>query len=385
VPRSGWPIGPADLAEGYAVAQRLTEIGPEPFDLESWRGVLDAAGVHIVDREDLTTEVFRRSPPTRFGERYRADLEVSETTRVLLRTTAVRIVTAANGRSVRHVQAVTAAGQAVEVTGDAYVLATGGLEVPRLLLVSGIGGDLVGRCFMEHPHLHVAAVAFTSVFEEEVSPLAYGVALPVQGRELLHAFALPTDLVAAERLLGASYSLAHVADGDDPTGPAVAALAADVAGSSVAEPRDLFVRAEQRPHPENRVELDSRATDRFGVPRLRVRWQLRDDDLADHRRALTHVAAALGAAGYGRLRPKRWASGSPPEGLSGGHHHLGTARMSEDPSAGVVDQDLQVHGVAGLHVASSAVFPTGGHANPTLTIVALAARLARHLAATGGG
>ncbi|MDF2766753.1 MAG: oxidoreductase, partial [Rhodospirillales bacterium] len=65
--------------------------------------------------------------------------------------------------------------------------------------------------------------------------------------------------------------------------------------------------------------------------------------------------------------------------LTGGHHHIGTTRMSEDPARGVVDGDCRVHGIANLYVAGSSVFPNSGSANLTLTVVALALRLAAHL------
>jgi choline dehydrogenase-like flavoprotein len=65
--------------------------------------------------------------------------------------------------------------------------------------------------------------------------------------------------------------------------------------------------------------------------------------------------------------------------MIGGHHHMGTTRMSDDPRTGVVDRDCRVHGMANLFIAGSSVFPTGGSANPTLTIVALALRMADHL------
>ncbi len=70
---------------------------------------------------------------------------------------------------------------------------------------------------------------------------------------------------------------------------------------------------------------------------------------------------------------------APPALLGGGHHHMGTTRMSTDPSSGVVDADGRVHGVENLFVCGSSVFPTGGYANPTLTILAMAYRLADHL------
>ena len=57
-------------------------------------------------------------------------------------------------------------------------------------------------------------------------------------------------------------------------------------------------------------------------------------------------------------------------------HHSGSTRMHVDPRYGVVDETCRVHGVNNLFVASSSVFPTIGMANPTLTIVALALRVA---------
>jgi len=53
--------------------------------------------------------------------------------------------------------------------------------------------------------------------------------------------------------------------------------------------------------------------------------------------------------------------------------------MSDDPQLGVVDRNCLVYGTTNLYVIGSSVFPTGGHVNPTLTIVALAIRLANHL------
>jgi choline dehydrogenase-like flavoprotein len=63
---------------------------------------------------------------------------------------------------------------------------------------------------------------------------------------------------------------------------------------------------------------------------------------------------------------------------------MGTTRMHADPRQGVVDVNCKVHGVDNLYIAGSSVFPTGGYANPTLTLVALALRLADRLKAQSG-
>ena len=62
-----------------------------------------------------------------------------------------------------------------------------------------------------------------------------------------------------------------------------------------------------------------------------------------------------------------------------GYHHLGGTRLGSDPASSVTDPECKVHGYANLHVAGSSVFPTAGWANPTLTLVALAIRLAAKL------
>ncbi len=92
------------------------------------------------------------------------------------------------------------------------------------------------------------------------------------------------------------------------------------------------------------------------------------------KRSQETFAAAVARAGLGEAKFP-----DAPYHVAGSHHHMGGARMHDDARQGVVDADCKVHGVEGLFVASSAVFPTGGFSNPTLTIVALAIRLADHL------
>ncbi len=92
------------------------------------------------------------------------------------------------------------------------------------------------------------------------------------------------------------------------------------------------------------------------------------------------IDAELQRLGIGRMAPLPPSElDSWPENLEGGWHQLGTTRMHVDPRQGVVDADGRVHGMSNLYVSGGSVFPTGGAAPPTLTIVALALRLAQHL------
>ena len=141
----------------------------------------------------------------------------------------------------------------------------------------------------------------------------------------------------------------------------------------------FIVRAEQTPNPESRITLGS-ATDALGMPRVDLNWQFNQTDLVGLREAIELLGAELGATGLGRLHvPTEDGAFAWPPGPGG--HHMGTTRMSDDPASGVVDANCRAHDVHNLYVAGSSVFPTGGAANPTLTVVALAERLADHLAA----
>jgi hypothetical protein len=148
------------------------------------------------------------------------------------------------------------------------------------------------------------------------------------------------------------------------------------------------VLCEQQPDPASRVTL-VRAKDALGMPRIELDWRLTRDDRISMLRTLRVVGQQLGQRGVGRfqLDIDGFVDAEPTRhtaldyAVNTGSHHLGTARMSASPTRGVVDADGKVHSVANLYVAGSAVFPTSGANTPTLTIVALALRLADHLAA----
>ena len=134
--------------------------------------------------------------------------------------------------------------------------------------------------------------------------------------------------------------------------------------------------AEQRPDPDSRVRLSER-TDRFGMPLAKVDWRINNDE----RRTIVQIARltrdAFASAGLPTPILEPWVD---EERLGDADiidmaHSAGTTRMSASPASGVVDEDCQVHGVRGLFISGGSVFPTIGHANPTLMILALAIRL----------
>jgi choline dehydrogenase-like flavoprotein len=144
----------------------------------------------------------------------------------------------------------------------------------------------------------------------------------------------------------------------------------------------LYYQSEHSPNPDSRLMLHSEK-DFFGMPRLLVKIKFSELDiqsvLQTHRLIQKQFAASqTGELNYDEsalLEDVHHEIGD----FNSSAHQIGTTRMSASPSGGVVDSNCQIHGVNNLFIASSSVFPTSGHANPTLTVVALAARLAEHI------
>jgi choline dehydrogenase-like flavoprotein len=138
----------------------------------------------------------------------------------------------------------------------------------------------------------------------------------------------------------------------------------------------LRIQLEQTPSATNRIRL-SAARDSRGEPRAELDLRLNDDERRGHVRS---VRIAADAFGWNGARIAKQVGLMLEAGRFGFFfHHTGTTRMSDRPTHGVVDRDCRVHGLSNLYVAGSSVFPTAGTAAPTLTIVALALRLADHI------
>lgn len=141
----------------------------------------------------------------------------------------------------------------------------------------------------------------------------------------------------------------------------------------------LEFNAEQTPMRDSRIVLGG-DLDASGLPRVHVQWRMGSEDVASISRACRLLRDRIAAGGLCTLEfddaqlPELVAASIPLGG-----HHIGGTRMAASAQQGVVDSDCTVFGLANLHIASAAVFPTSSHANPTLTIVALAVRLAGHL------
>lgn len=412
VPYSGWPFLRAHLDPFYQRAQPICQLGPYTYDVNAWTN-----SEHVPFRltsTHLITDVFQYSPPTRFGEVYRDELIKAGNITIYLHANVVDIETPENAAEVTRLQVATLEGNRFSLSGRFFVLALGGIETPRLLLSSnkiqktGLGNqhDRVGRFFMDHPILRAGTIALSD------SEASFATSLPLyQGYTIkgsvIKGFLSPSIETQRERGLlnfGARPEYVpqrHVSEG---------MMSWDVLRQAVHErqiPEGLFEHIiniigdlddiiaqrfrkksqrmlalrywqEPAPNPDNRVTLIEER-DALGLPKIHLSWPLTELDQRTMYEALTLIGQELGSAGIGRLRLNDAVDELWSDWMAGSYHHMGTTRMSKDPKQGVVDEHLRVHNVANLFIASSAVFPTAGQANPTLTIVALTIRLADHL------
>jgi choline dehydrogenase-like flavoprotein len=428
VPYSGWPIDRSVLDPWYRIAHDQLELGTFNYEHDVWSalGIADPG----FDPERLDSPLWRFDESTeRFTAGRAKDLFKAPNVKVVLHANVVRIQADEQGRRVQHVLVRTLGGVEKRIMARSYVLAGGAIENARLLLVSddvqpgGVGNqhDQVGRYFMEHPCGRLGRVntdqafaiwdAFQKRFQPQGPPLAPVLRLSERlqrERQALNGiitFKLQRDPREGVALGNQIYHRLKHSISPNRAGRVLDHLYRGVRAWVHKEVRTaierwrarrgaglyLIVRGEQAPNPDSRVLLSTQR-DALGVRRADLDWQLGEID----KRAAQALGEVFGTElqrqGRGSVTLSDWVHEPGPawpvdptvgNHPIAGYHHLGGTRMGSDPRTSVVDADCRIHGYSNLYVAGSSVFSTSGWANPTLTIIALALRLADHLDAQG--
>ena len=297
----------------------------------------------------------------------------------------VALEPAPGGGSIAAARFRSAAGRQLRVQARHVVLAMGGIENARHLLILERDHRVLPAesltwlgMFMEHPHFYGEAI-LTDVDHRRL-PACYYRYIPTgrgSGR-FKAAFELPGRPADAE---GSGERPALTATLEEFS--LLRRLSWRLPGGDADEQRLLVtLRAEQLPLAASRLSLEDRPGP-LGLPALRLDWTIRPDDLASYDRSVRSLAAWLRLNGIGVLRCTAKAGGFGPAAVDGGAHHMGTTRYGPQPRDGVVDGALRVHGLSNLHCAGSSVFPSGGFENPTVAVVCSALHLAEGLLREG--
>jgi len=145
----------------------------------------------------------------------------------------------------------------------------------------------------------------------------------------------------------------------------------------------LTVMIEQVPSAESFISLSSER-DKYGMAKAKINWCIPDATIHTLKEFCLLLEETFQRMQLGNIQWEPWLSQSNEmikKNLIDAYHHMGTTRMSHSEATGVVDENCRMHGVSNLYIAGSSVFPTSGHSNPTLTFMALAIRLSRHIKA----
>ena len=389
LPHSGWPFPLKEIERYYPHAQSLCEAGPIIYDrAEPYAAPLGP--VLKLGTGGVTTRWFQFSKmrgselPTHFGDRYADDLKHIKRLSVYLHANVTRLGMDASGAKVDHLDVATLTGHKFKIKPKIIVLATGGIEVPRLMLASndvlpaGVGNqnDLVGRFFADHPIPRDTASLV--LFDGALAP--YYTDIKTINGAILRGGLFPSEQYRrSHEAMDSSITIENKIELDDLGKATLAATAAALGvDASNAKAFSLGCGFELMPDPDRRLTLGAEK-DALGMPRLKLHMRIADADFAHFRKTLTELGRQLLAARTGMLRINLSTRGEWLNGLDWGNHHMGTTRMHADPRNGVVDANSQVHGVPNLFVAGSSVYPNYAATNPTLSLIALTLRLADHL------
>jgi len=438
VPGGGWPIGREELSPYYEHANRLCAIEPGAIEDGAYR----FDGAPSMPPASPLQPRTSRSSSIDFST-YREQLHKAAGVTALLHANLLRLQATPQANAVGSALIGSTDGRRGVVRARCFVLAAGGLENARLLLLSddvarnGLGNDhdLVGRFFMDHPRCRLGTLRHPDIARavhryeraqgRAATPAFHHLCLTEDAQRahrLLHARVRPFSIerdppegLAAMRALRAALrrpperdeaaqvearlldALEHDVPqrqtiGEGRPGPLalrsvrhaddiVRAALRKLARRPVvdADRAELVGYFEQAPNRDSRVALAD-SRDALGLRRIRVDWRMSAQDEENIRRASRLIGDALAADLGARFEPAGWlADPAAPLPLHGTAHHMGTTRMSDSPATGVVDAQCRVHGIDNLYVAGSSVFPTGGWSFPTLTIIALALRIGDEL------
>ncbi len=370
-PLTEWPINKSDLDKHLQTTSDILELKSIPKDRPLPGG--DIKGIDFV-----------YSLPIRFKGKYFDRIKKSSS--IYLATNAN--VTSINplNETVASISVITGAGKEVTIHARRYVLATGGIENSRLLLWSNqlANGALVknsrslGKYWMEHPHFTIGETYLTrkaNFITNKFSLASFSPTKAFMDKENILNCGLrllPNQYTPANKMMVDLMCIA----------PKAGKWAAELMGKKLLCSARLRAAWEMEPVASNKIILAGEK-DRLGMPMVELHYIKSKFDIRTARKSAEAFGKYLRMTNQGRVKLADWVvnDGPFPENDElGGFHHMGGTRMASQPDYGVVDKNCKVHGIDNLYIAGCSVFPSGGHVNPTMTIVQIAVRLADHLA-----
>jgi choline dehydrogenase-like flavoprotein len=417
-----WPICSDVLKPFYNTIEKILGVDDLPFDGDVVANLSKAVPDDLQSNPNFRLRFSKWAPFSRrnLARTLGPNAINSKRITVFLHANVTECLLSQKGSSIESYLVQNYLGTHFRFTAQHYVMATGTIEVSRLLLASrsvcaaGVGNalDQVGRNFHDHIEAPVARIsgparkkmlswmgpfvsrgtqhtgrleatpalraqlrlpammAYLTIEEPEDSGICVLRYLlqSIQRRELLRAM-----MDSYQKLPAASLEVFRLG---------YAARVKNRRAVSAKAIVTLRVASEQPLNASNRIRLSERATDSLGVQKAVVDWRVSNDEILAMRRYAQFVREELRRLSLDSIQ---WQPGLIEESLSSfpeirdTNHPMGGTIMGRDPKRSVVDENLQVHGVCNLWIASCSTFPSGGSSNPTFTMMALALRLSERL------
>lgn len=365
-----WPISRKDLDVHLKKALSILEIPDIPDD-------------QPIGDSGLNKVKFVYSPLVRFLGKYFDHIVAHKNIFLILNANVTSLET--SGSHITNAYIKDFSGKEATIKAQYFVLATGGIENSRLLLWSNelSNGQVVkkaaslGRYWMEHPHFTIGtAFMATDSFDnsENSKRLFISPTLSTMVKNNTLNCGLRLNIDEKEGAKKIIKSIACVA-------PDVGRWAMGLLNKDLICGFQIRAAWEQEPVASNHIALGN-DKDSLGIPRINLHWRKNETDLRTVRETALTLGEYVAKNNIGRIHLNDWVFGDadyPEDDEWAGNHHLGGTRMAAVAEKGIVDKNCKVFGQSNLYVAGSSIFPSGGHCNPTLSIVQLALRLGTHL------
>jgi choline dehydrogenase-like flavoprotein len=431
-----WPIGYGEIKKYYNSARQFLDSSlPDgktfkDLDMEVQHYIKNFSGEFFNDNNFETYSL-----PTDVSKKYLNSLKKSKNIQIVLNSNLTNIELLEDCSDVRFLNIVNSAGEKSKISAKLFVLAMGGIEIPRMLLASsnqkraGVANSsgLVGRYYMTH-----LAGVIGQIREKGDASISYGYGQLENGVYVRRRYKINSDcidnnkdlnivvrihfpdianyrhktgilslLYLGRKLIGYEYGLRMgIRNNTHSLVQHLKNLIIDMPNLfidifDIVFRRFLSIRkappirtanskfyaldfhSEQSPNYNSSIQLSSKK-DKFGVFQSKVDWRVNESDIKSIQNSLKKMKLDLENTCDVDINLNEVSDEIFRYGAYGGHH-IGTTRMGRSANSSVVDKNLCTHDHKNLYILSSSVFPTSGQANPTLTIAAFAFRLGEHI------
>ncbi|MDC1242509.1 GMC oxidoreductase [Amylibacter sp.] len=360
-----WPIGYEELDRYRAEACEILEIPSEFNDVTSV-----GLDIDIID--------FNFSPPVRFGTKYFDTLVANPLVDIFLNSNLIDVTS--SGDQLTSIKVASYNGNVSSISSQNFVFAMGGIENSRYLLwlQTKYGNNFIsdecpiGKYWMEHPSFRLGEAI---VDKRKISDSFYSISPQAQiddGIMNCHFRVQYIDYEGTKALLRDALCQA----------PSLGQPLVSLFDRKLICGAQLYSSWEQSPAIHNRITLDDKK-DKFGIPKPVLNWTKSELDRKTLISSITRFNDWVLRIDGGRFKLNSWILNDADYPLNdepAAYHHMGGTRMHSSKEYGVVDENCKVYGSSNLYIAGSSIFTTGGHHNPTLSIVQFSLRLAAHLA-----